>query len=163
MMTEAQEAEHRQAETKERVDLFMQALDVDDMMAHILIQEGFARVEDIAYVALDELASIEGFDEALAEELQNRAKAYLVAKQDTLTKKIDELGMADELKSMDGLTLDMLAALGEAGVKTLDDFADLASDELIEIVGKNAMDEDTANGLIMKAREHWFADEAVQS
>lgn len=163
MMTEAQEAEHRQAETKERVDLFMQALDIDDMMAHILIQEGFAKVEDIAYIALDELAGIEGFDEALAEELQNRAKAYLVAKQDTLSKKIETLGLSEELKNMDGLSLDMLAALGEAKVKTLDDFADLASDELIDIVGKGAMDEETANNLIMKAREHWFADETVQS
>ena len=83
MMTEAQESEHRQAETKGRVDLFMSALDVDDMMAHLLVQEGFAKVEDIAYIGLDELASIEGFDADLATELQNRAKAYLVAKKAT--------------------------------------------------------------------------------
>ncbi|MBQ7413075.1 MAG: transcription termination/antitermination protein NusA [Alphaproteobacteria bacterium] len=158
MMTEAQEAEHREAETKERVDLFMQALDIDDMMARILIQEGFAKVEDIAYIALDELAGIEGFDESLAEELQNRAKAYLVAKQDTLTKQIEEQNISDDLKNMEGLTLDMVAALGNAGIKTLDDFADLASDELLEIVGEKNMDTDTANALIMKAREHWFEE-----
>ena len=158
MMTEAQEAEHREAETKERVDLFMKALDIDDMMARILIQEGFAKVEDIAYIALEELAGIEGFDESLAEELQNRAKAYLVAKQDTLTKQIEEQNISDDLKNMDRLTLDMVAALGNAGIKTLDDFADLSSDELIEIVGAKNMDVDTANTLIMKAREHWFEE-----
>ena len=158
MMTEAQEAEHREAETKERVELFMKALDIDDMMARILIQEGFAKVEDIAYIALDELSGIEGFDEDLAEELQNRAKAYLVARQDTLTKQIEEQKVSDELKNMEGLTLEMVAALANAGVKTLDDFADLASDELIEIVGSKEMDTDTANALIMKAREHWFEE-----
>ncbi|MDY6407373.1 MAG: transcription termination factor NusA [Pseudomonadota bacterium] len=158
MMTEAQEAEHREAETKERVDLFMKALDIDDMMARILIQEGFAKVEDIAYIALDELTGIEGFDEDLAEELQNRAKAYLVAHQDALTKQIESQQVSDDLKNMEGLTLDMVAALGNAGIKTLDDFADLASDELIEIVGAKNMDTDTANALIMKAREHWFEE-----
>ena len=161
MMTEAQEAEHRETETKERASLFMQALDIDDMMARILIQEGFAKVEEIAYIGLEELANIEGFDEALAEELQNRAKAYLVAKEDTLTKQLAELNVAAELKSMDGLTLDMLVALGNAGVKTLDDFADLAGDELLEIVGTTDMDIKTANALIMKAREHWFEEGKV--
>ena len=156
MMTEAQEAEHRQSETKERVDLFMHALDIDDMMAHILIQEGFAKVEDIAYISLNELAEIEGFDEALAEELQNRAKAYLVAKQDSLTKQIEEQHVGEELKNMEGLTLDMVAALGNAGVKTLDDFADLSSDELLDIIGEKTMSQEEANDLIMKAREHWF-------
>ena len=158
MMTEAQEAEHREAETKEHVDLFMKALDIDDMMARILIQEGFSKVEEIAFIGLEELAGIEGFDEGLAEELQNRAKAYLVAKEDTLTKQIAEQNVSEDLKNMEGLTLDMVAALGNAGVKTLDDFADLASDELIDIVGAKNMDVDTANALIMKAREHWFEE-----
>jgi N utilization substance protein A len=159
MMTEAQEAEHREAETKEKVDLFMRALDIDDMMARILIQEGFAKVEDIAYIPLAELVGIEGFDEGLAEELQNRAKAYLVAKQDSLNKQIAEQNVSDDLKNMEGLTLDMVAALGNAGVKTLDDFADLASDELMEIAGN--MTEKQANELIMKAREHWFVQESL--
>ncbi|MGN1063630.1 MAG: transcription termination factor NusA, partial [Alphaproteobacteria bacterium] len=121
MMNEAQESEHRIQETKDRVDLFMRALDIDDMMAHILIQEGFAKVQDIAYVALDELLSIEGFDEELATELQNRAKAYLVAEAETFARKIEELKLADDLKAVEGLTDEMLVKLGEAGVKTLDD------------------------------------------
>lgn len=155
MMTGEQEAEHRQNETKERVSLFMKALDVDDMMAHILIQEGFSKVEDIAFVALSELAEIDGFDEDLAVELQSRAKAYLVAQQDSLDKEIKELNLTDELKKTEGLSLEMLAKLGRAGVKTLDDLADLATDELLEIVGAD-LTEEQANEIIMKAREHWF-------
>ena len=156
MMNEAQESEHRINETKERVDLFMQALDIDDMMAHLLIQEGFSKVEDIAYIAMSELSSIEGFDEALAEELQNRAKAYLIVKQDTMEKQLDELKIDSSLKEFEGMSLDLLVKLGENNIRTLDDLADLAADELIEIVGKNAISEDEANRLIMKAREHWF-------
>ena len=158
MMTEAQESEHRMNETKERVELFMKAFDVDDMMAHLLVQEGFSKVEDIAYVPLEELAGIEGFDEALAEELQNRAKAHLIIKQDTMEKKVKELNVASELESFEGLTLEMLVKLGENGVKTLDDLADLAGDELVEIVGADMLNEDEANAIIMKAREHWFAE-----
>ncbi len=159
MMNEAQESEHRVNETKERVELFMRALDIDDMMAHLLIQEGFSKVEDIAYIALDELAGIEGFDEALAEELQNRAKAYLIVQQDTMEKKVKELDINSDLEGFEGLTLEMLVKLGEKGVKTLDDLADLAGDELVEILGADMMSEDDANAIIMKAREHWFANE----
>ncbi len=156
MMNEAQESEHRINETKERVELFMQALDIDDMMAHLLIQEGFSKVEDIAFIAMSELAGIEGFDEALAEELQNRAKAYLIMQQDTMEKKVEELNLDNSLKDFEGLTLDVLVKLGENNVKTLDDLADLAADELIDILGKGSISEDDANALIMKAREHWF-------
>ncbi len=159
MMNEAQEAEHRQQETKDRMELFMRALDVDDMMAHILIQEGFAKVEDIAYVALDELIGIEGFDEELATELQNRAKAYLVAEAEALTQKMAELQLDESLKNTEGLTMEMLVKLGEAGVKTQDDLADLAGDELLEIIDSKEMSEDEANAIIMKAREHWFEEE----
>lgn len=159
MMTEAQESEHRTRETKERVDLFMQALDIDDMMAHLLIQEGFAKVEDIAYIPQEELLKIEGFDEALAEELQNRAKAHLLIKQDTLTKQIETLGIQDDLKNLEGLDLDLLVKLGQNGVKTRDDLADLATDELLEMA-ESSLTETAANRLIMKAREHWFEQDA---
>lgn len=159
MMNEAQESEHRLNETKERVDLFMRALDVDDMMAHLLIQEGFSRVEDIAYISLEELAGIEGFDEALAEELQNRAKAYLIVEQDNLEKQINELNIKADLKEFEGLSLEMLVKLGQNNIKTLDDLADLSADELLEIVGADIINEETANAVIMKAREHWFDKE----
>lgn len=162
MMTLAQESEHRQKETKERVELFMQALDIDDMMAHLLIQEGFAKVEDLAYIPLEELAHIEGFDEQLAEELQKRAKAYLLVRQDTLEKEIKNFKITEGLKNMEGLTLDMLSKLGQAGIKTVDDLGDLATDELMEILG-DLIDETGANKLIMKAREHWFEEESKAS
>ena len=157
MMTEAQEAEHRQSETKERVELFMSSLDIDDMMAHLLIQEGFASVEDIAYIALDELAAIQGFDENLANELQNRAKAYLVAKENQINTHLKELKLAKDLTSFEGLDKELLIKLGDKGIKCLDDLADLSSDELKEIAGANMTDKQ-ADELIMKAREHWFSE-----
>ena len=157
-----QEAENRQKEEKGRLDLFMEALDVDDMIAHLLIQEGFTKVEEIAFADLDELYGIEGFDEALAKELQSRAAAYLTQKNEALQNKIDEYQLADDLKNFAGLTLSMLAALGAKGIKTLDDFAGLSADELIEIVG-NDVSEDEANALIMKAREHWFDEEKSEN
>lgn len=159
MMTQAQETEHRINETKERVDLFMQALDVDEMMAHLLVQEGFSKVEDIAYIPMAELAGIEGFDDALAEELQNRAKAYLIVKQDNLEKEIAQLKIKDDLRHFDGLSLDKLAKLGHKGIKTLDDLADLSGDELVEVLGEDTVSLEEANNLIMKAREHWFTNE----
>ena len=162
ILNEEQEAEHRQAEEKGRLDLFMKALDVDDMIAHLLIQEGFTKIEEIALVNLDELASIEGFDEALATELQNRARAHLTEKETQMSSEIEKLALADDLKSFDGLTSEMLVKLGQKGVKSLDDLADLAGDELIEIVGSDALTAEQANALIMKAREHWFDQEQVQ-
>ena len=162
VLTAEQEAENRQNEEKGRLDLFMQALDVDDMIAHLLIQEGFTKVEEIAFAELDELAGIDGFDEALATELQSRAASYLTQKNESLQNKIKEYNLADDLKNFKGLNLTMLEALGAKGIKTLDDFADLSSDELIEIVG-NELSEDDANALIMKAREHWFDEEKSEN
>ncbi len=162
VLTEAQESEHRQQEAKGRVELFTSALDVDDMIAHLLIQEGFTKIEEIAYVPLDELASIEGFDEALATELQNRAKAYLDEKNTYLEKELTQLNLAEDLKTLEGLSLEVLVKLGQKGIKTLDDFADLAVDELLEIVGSETMNEEMASTLIMKAREHWFEEGTKQ-
>ncbi|MBP5535099.1 MAG: transcription termination/antitermination protein NusA [Alphaproteobacteria bacterium] len=162
VLTADQEAENRQNEEKGRLDLFMQALDVDDMIAHLLIQEGFTKVEEIAFAELDELAGIDGFDEALAKELQSRAATYLTQKNEDLQSKIKEYNLADDLKNFKGLDLTMLEALGAKGIKTLDDFADLSSDELIEIVG-NDLSEENANALIMKAREHWFDEEKSEN
>lgn len=159
IMTEKEEAETRQNELKQRSQMFIDALDVDDVIAHLLVTEGFSRVEDVAYVPLDDLTDIEGFDEEVASELQNRAKVYLEKKQveDEAARK--EMGVADDLAEIEGITSSMMVLLGEKGVKTLDDFADLSSDELIEIVGDKELSEEQANKMIMKAREHWFADE----
>lgn len=156
IMTEKEEAETRQNEIKQRSQMFIEALDVDDVIAHLLVNEGFTSVKDIAFVDLSELTDIEGFDEDIASELQNRAKVFLAKKEESDEKTRKELGVSDDLASMEGISSSMLVALGEKGVKTLDDFADLASDELIEIVGEDSLSEEQANALIMKAREHWF-------
>ncbi len=158
IMTEAEERERRQEEINSRSQLFMEALDVDDMIAQLLVQEGFTSVEEIAFVDLSELMSIEAFDEDVAGELQARAQAFLEERNAQAETRRKELGVGDDLAAVEALTPVMLVKLGEAGVKTLDDLADLAGDELVEIVGKDAMDQDQANEIIMAARAHWFAD-----
>jgi transcription termination/antitermination protein NusA len=160
IMTEAEESERRQEEFRRRTGLFVDALDVDDVIAGLLVTEGFGSVEELALTPPDELAAIEGFDEQIAGELIRRAEAYRVRHEAELGERRRELGVADEVAAIEGLTPAMLVALGEKEVRTLDDLADLASDELIEIVGAEALDEATANAIIMAARAHWFADEA---
>jgi transcription termination/antitermination protein NusA len=131
ILTEAEESERRQKEFAARTELFMQALDVDEVVGQLLASEGFRSVEEIAYVDLGELASIQGFDEDTAREIQNRAQGYLArieAEQDARRK---ELGVDDQLREIDGITTPMLVALGENGVKTVEDFADLATDDLV--------------------------------
>src|SRR5438045_1419583 len=151
IMTEAEESERRQKETRERTELFKEALDVDDVIAHLLVAEGYAAVEDLADSAIEDLQSVEGFDEDIATELQRRAREFIERRDAELTTRLEELGVAEDVRSIEGLDLAMLAALGEKGVKTLDDLGDLASDELREIVGESAMDADTANAIIVKA------------
>ena len=163
IMTEAEESERRQKETRERTELFKVALDVDDVIAHLLVAEGYATVEDVADAAIEDLQGVEGFDEDIATELQRRAKEFIEKRDAELANRLEELGVSEEVRATEGLTLAMLVALGDKGVKTLDDLADLASDELREIVGESAMDAETANAIIMKAREHWFpAEPAVE-
>ena len=131
IMTEDEESERRQKEFQDRTQLFIEALDVDEMVAQLLASEGFAAIEDIAYVELDEVASIEGFDEETAEELQTRAREYLErieAEQDEERKK---LGVADEIKEVPGITTAMMVALGKNDVKTLEDLAYCAADDLV--------------------------------
>ncbi|OYQ35818.1 transcription termination/antitermination protein NusA [Niveispirillum lacus] len=159
IMTEAEERERRQTEFSSRSALFMEALDVDDMIAHLLVNEGFTSVEEIAYVDLDELTRIEAFDEDVAAELQNRAVTFLEQQNEILETKRRELGVEDAVANIEALSPSMLVKLGEKGVKTLDDLADLAGDELLDIIGKDAMTLDEANEVIMAARAHWFADE----
>jgi N utilization substance protein A len=159
ILTEAEESERRQEEFKSRSQTFIDALDVDDVIAHLLVTEGFTGVEEVAYVVTDELETIEGFDEDIASELQNRARVYLDERERVCEEKRVELGVSDELAALTDLTGAMLVMLGEKDVRTLDDLGDLASDELIEIVGASNMDETKANALIMAARAHWFDDE----
>ena len=130
IVTESQDSERRQKEFSERTALFQEALDVDEVIAQLLVTEGFSSVEDVAYVDENEIAVIEGFDEDTAAELQARAREYIEREAAALDAKRLELGVADDLIGLEGLTLPMAVALGEGGVKTLEDFADLATDEL---------------------------------
>ena len=159
ILTEGQESERRADEFRAASSLFMEALNVDDVIAHLLVTEGFSTVEAVGFMPVEELAEIEGFDEGLAEELRERAREYLVKRDAELTDKRRELGVSDEVAALDGLSPANLVALGESGVKTLDDLADLASDELIELLGASEMNMDEANAIIMAARAHWFDDE----
>jgi N utilization substance protein A len=159
ILTEAEESERRTEEFRTRSQLFIEALDIDDVIAHLLVTEGFTSVEEVAFVPLQDLAGIDGFDEDVAGELQERAKVFIERKNQEFEARRLELGVTEELAGVAGLTPAMLVALGDKGVKTLDDLADLASDELIEIVQNVAkLSQDEANAIIMAARAHWFAD-----
>jgi len=159
ILTEAEESERRQEEFKARSQQFIDALDVDDVIAHLLVTEGFSTLEEVAYVPRAELAEIEGFDMDVAEELRARALSFLEEQDRVLNEKRQELGVDDALFNVDGLSPAMVVALGENGVKTLDDLADLAGDELREFVGERALGESQANDVIMAARAHWFAED----
>ncbi len=159
IMTEAEESERRAEEFKIRSELFIGALDIDDVMAHLLVVEGFTRIEEIAETPIEELSQIEGFEDELSQELQNRAIAFLNAKATELAEKQAELGLAEDLTSFESLSPAHTLSVGEKGVKTLDDLADLAGDELIDMLGEGQMTFTEANKVIMDARAHWFAEE----
>lgn len=163
ILTEAEESERRQEEFRRRTNLFVEALDVDDVIAGLLVTEGFHTIEELAYADPDELIGIEGFDESVVSELVQRAEAYLVKQEENLDTKRRELGVSDDIADMGVFTNQMLVTLGEKGVKTLDDLADLAGDELVEILGTDAIEEDAANEIIMAARAHWFDEEDGKS
>ncbi|MCB8840824.1 transcription termination factor NusA [Aurantimonas sp. VKM B-3413] len=131
ILTEQEESERRQKEFVERSETFMEALNVDEMVGQLLASEGFTSVEEVAYVDQDEVASIEGFDDDTASEIQERAREYLDRIEAEHEAKRVELGVADELKEIAGLTTPMLVALGEDGIKSLDDFAGCAADDLV--------------------------------
>lgn len=171
ILTEAEESERRQKEFAERTTRFMDALDVDETVAQLLASEGFGEIEDVAYVDLHELASVEGFDEETAQELQTRAVEFIEARNKEMDDKRRALGVEDAVLEVDGVTPAMAAALGEHEVKTLEDLAGCATDDLIGYFettkgadGKNertrvpgALDgfdltADDANAIIMKAR-----------
>ena len=162
VLTEEQEQERRSNENKVRSQRFMEALDVDEMIAHLLIAEGFSNVDEVALVPLSELAEIEGFDEDVAKELQARAKAFVEKRNKEFEEKSKSLGIDDKIQEIEGLDRDMILTLANAGVKTVDDLGDLATDELIEILGENTISVVEANKIIMAARAHWFEGEDEQ-
>ncbi len=131
IMTEAEESERRQKEFNERSKLFMDTLDVDEMVGQVLASEGFSAVEELAYVDLEEISSIDGFDDDTANEIQSRARDYLDRIEAEMDEKRKALGVADELRQIEGMTAQMMVALGEDGIKTIEDFAGCAADDLV--------------------------------
>ena len=150
-----QEAEARHAAEDEKIrSLFMQHLDIDESTANLLVQEGFAALEEVAYVPVAELLEIDGLDEDTVNLLRNRARDAILTLAIAAEEKLDDLD--EELKNLDGIDQDMLRDLADAGIATRDDLAELAIDELIEITGVSS---EEAEQIIMAARAHWFAEE----
>ena len=166
ILTEEQESERRQIEFKERSELFMTGLDVDEMIAQLLVSEGFETMEEVGYVALDDLTSIDGFDDETAEELQTRAREYLerIAKEQDEARKA--AGVVDEVLEIEGVTLPMTVEFGKHEIKTVEDVAGLVPDDLrgyYEMKGEEKihepgilegfkLSEEDATALIMQAR-----------
>src|ERR687889_229859 len=174
------QGEKRQREFMERTEMFQSELDVDETLSQLLVAEGFTSLEEVAYVQVDEIASIEGLDDDIAAELQSRATEALDRREAASREERRKLGVEDALAEMPHLTEQMLVTLGKAGIKTLDDLADLATDELIQkkrqeqrrqrepsnrpedkggILGEYGLTEEQGNEIIMAARAHWFEDE----
>ena len=130
------------------------AVFADEVIAHLLVTEGFSEVEELANISKEDLASIEGFDEALSEELISRARNYLERKDKEAYERIKEMKVDKKLIELGVFSNSTLLKLAENNILKLDDLADLAADELIEILPE--LDENTASEIIMKAREHWF-------
>jgi N utilization substance protein A len=131
IMTEEDESTRRQSEFETSAKAFVDALNVDEMVAQLLASEGFSTVEEVAYVDMLEIASIEGFDDETAEELQARAREFIEKQENALDDERKKLGVADDLLEIEGLTIPMLVALGKEEIKTMEDFAGCAADDLI--------------------------------
>jgi transcription termination/antitermination protein NusA len=160
ILTEAEESRRRTAETQSRTTLFIDALDVDDVIAHLLVLEGFETLEEIAFVPVEELLVLEGFTEEVVCELQIRAKAFLDKQAAELMDRFETLGGSEALAALEPLTPILLAELAEKGIKLLDDLAELSGIELQELVVNTKLNLETANEIVMAARAHWFQDEA---
>jgi N utilization substance protein A len=181
ILTEADASEKRQREFVERSALFQNELDVDETLSQLLVAEGFTSLEEVAYVPVDEIASIEGLDDDIASELQSRATEALERREAASREERRKLGVEDALAEMPHLNEAMLVTLGKAGIKTLDDLADLATDELVQkkrpeqrrqrepsnrpedkggILAEYGLSDEQGNEIIMAARAHWFEDEA---
>jgi len=156
VMTAADAEQKSESEMKELIEMFSMQLDVDEEIGLILVQEGFSTIEEVAYVPASELVEIEEFDEDIVTELRSRARDVLLTQAIVQEEKIDEAEPAEDLLELEGMDKGLAFVLASKGVVTREDLAELATDDLLEI---NEMDEEKAAALIMKAREHWFAEE----
>lgn len=157
IMDAAESAQKQAEETDSARKLFMEKLDVDAELADILVEEGFNSLEEVAYVPLAEMLEIEAFDEETVTELRTRAKDALLTQEIAQQESVGQV--AEDLRTLEGVTPEILAKLAEGGVRTRDDLADLAIDELTDLTGQSA---EEATALIMQARAHWFNQEQNQ-
>jgi N utilization substance protein A len=158
VMSETEAEERSEAEAERIQKLFMDSLDVDEDVAAILVQEGFSSVDEVAYVPVNEMLAIEEFDEDIVEELRGRAKDVLLTRAISSEENLTSVEPADDLKDMEGMNLDLAYRLAQNGVVTMEDLAEQSVDELLSI--DEAMGEEQAAQLIMKAREPWFAEQS---
>ena len=162
ILTEAEESEKRQEEFSERSKIFIEALDIDDVIAHLMVSEGFVTISEIAEASLEELMSIEGFDEDLSLELSQRAKNFVKVESERIDSELTKLKVKDDLYNFSELSKSNILTLAENNIKTLDDLAELDSEELFNLLGdKTFINEDDAGSVIMKARQHWFAEDKI--
>jgi N utilization substance protein A len=147
ILTEAEESERRQSEFVEKSQIFIDALDVDEVIAQLLVSEGFMSIEDLVYVETSEISSIEGFDEDTAIEIQSRAKTSMEQEIQKQEERRKELGVSDELLEIEGINTNMLVVLGENNIKSLDDFAGFSTDELFGWVEKTELGSKKQEGL----------------
>ena len=159
ILTDDEESARRAEEFNRLSEMFVDALNVEEVIAHLLVTEGFSTVEEVAYVPTEDLATIEGFDEGVAAELQSRATNWISQQRTETQGKLRDLGAQEDLITFEGLSSAMLMKLAENGIKSLDDFADLARDEFKEFVPESGLSNDDIDELIMRARAHWFEGE----
>jgi N utilization substance protein A len=163
ILTDEEESSRRAEEVRTLSQLFVDGLNVDEMIAHLLVTEGFSSIEEVAYTPVVELATIEGFDEAIAAELNNRAHTYITEQQNRLEKEIEESGMEPELLQMPHLNAQSALKLAQKGIRTLDDLGELSTDEFLEMFPELGLDRDAVNETIMAARAHWFGEAQTSS
>jgi N utilization substance protein A len=153
VMSEEDAADKQQQEASTFIVMFMEKLDVDEEVAEVLVQEGFTSVEEVAYVPLDEILAIDGFDEEIANELRNRAKDALLTQAIASEEDLSSANIADDLLNMEGMDDELALQLAKKNILSMEDLAEQAVDELMDIEG---MDEERAGELIMTARAPWF-------
>ena len=160
ILTEAEESERRQEEFKIRSDHFIKALDIDDVIAHLLVAEGFDTIDDISETSVQELSNLQGFDTDIAEELKDRAISFVEKEKMNMMNAIKKLGLSEDLVNFEHLNSPQIIKLGENGIKCKEDLANLDSAELFDFLGEEGIkNEEEAGKIIMSARAHWFVEE----
>ena len=163
VISESDDSDKRQEEINERTKIFIDALDVDDVIAHLIVAEGYSSIHDIANTSIEELNRIEGFEEELSAELKDRAQNYVRLENENVENKLKSSGIDSKLYNFSHLSKFEILTLVENDIKTLDDLADLDSEELFTLLGKKVFNnENEAGEVIMEARKHWFEDEKLK-